>query len=266
MRNIMSRRAALATVAFALSIPLAATAQTVTATSAGPARVFQAAGPNAASIQGTVDAFRAALGTLNANMAGSFGTGRREINWDGVPDAFADPNPFPPDFFNVNSPRGVVFSTPGRGLLVSANAVNPTGTPIEFGRLNAGYPAQFTTFSPQRLFSARPHSNIVTVRFFIPGSTTRAVSTGFGAVFTDVDLNRSTRLEFFDRQGHLLRRQFVPRSPGAQTLSFAGLIFDSAVLARVRIVSGNVGLGRSDQPGRGFDAVVMDDFIYGEPR
>ena len=50
--------------------------------------VFQAAGPTAASIQSSVDAFRAALGDPNnANNPGPLPTGRREINWDG-----GDPN------------------------------------------------------------------------------------------------------------------------------------------------------------------------------
>src|SRR5512134_252790 len=46
--------------------------------------VFQAAGPTAESIQGTVDAYRAALGDPNnGNTAGPLAAGRREINWDG---------------------------------------------------------------------------------------------------------------------------------------------------------------------------------------
>ena len=40
---------------------------------------------------------------------------RREINWDGVPDNRSDPTSLPFDFFNVNSPRGAVFSTVGAG-------------------------------------------------------------------------------------------------------------------------------------------------------
>jgi hypothetical protein len=40
--------------------------------------VFSAAGASAAAIQGQVDAFRTSLGTLNANVAGSFASGRRE--------------------------------------------------------------------------------------------------------------------------------------------------------------------------------------------
>src|ERR671911_323863 len=75
--------------------------------------VFEASGANAADIQAAVDGFRGFLGALNPNVPGSFPDGRREINWDGVPDAFAAPNNFPANFFNANSPRGVVFFTPG---------------------------------------------------------------------------------------------------------------------------------------------------------
>ena len=53
--------------------------------------VFSATGVDVAGILPTVDAFRSALGNLNPNVVGSFGTGRREINWDGVPDAFCRP-------------------------------------------------------------------------------------------------------------------------------------------------------------------------------
>jgi len=45
--------------------------------------VFQAAGPSAASIQSTVDQFRAALGTVNNAKKPGQVSGRREINWDG---------------------------------------------------------------------------------------------------------------------------------------------------------------------------------------
>lgn len=234
-------------------------------------RVFQAAGPNAPSIQGTVDAFRGALGTLNANEPGSRGGGRREINWDAVPDEVSDPNPFPPDFFNANlsgRARGAVFSTPGRGFLVSTDADNPTDTPVEFGRLNPGYPNQFATFSPERLFTPLGSGlggRTTNVRFFIPGRATPAVTTGFGAVFTDVDLRRKTKIEFFDKAGRLLRSQFVPNAPGAKSLSFVGVVFDDAVVARVRIFTGTAALGPGDAPGAGRDIVVMDDFIYGEP-
>ena len=72
-------------------------------------------GPDAASIQSVVDQYRTDLGTvLNPNVAGSFGSGRREINWDGVPRlVFRSLMIYRVTFFNSNSPRGAVFSTPG---------------------------------------------------------------------------------------------------------------------------------------------------------
>ena len=84
---------------------------------------FESAGSSPLAIEATRDAFRAAVGggTI-AGPNGSFGGVRREINWDGVPDALADPNGLPANFFNVNSPRGVVFSTPGTERLYSGVA------------------------------------------------------------------------------------------------------------------------------------------------
>jgi hypothetical protein len=116
--------------------------------------VFEAAGATPANIQATVEAFRDFLGDLNPNVPGSSPDGRREINWDGVPDAFADPNDLPANFFNLNSPRGAVFFTPGTAFRVSANSVNPTNTPVRFGSINPVFPELFSTFSPQRLFTA----------------------------------------------------------------------------------------------------------------
>lgn len=225
------------------------------------AAVFADAGPDAASIADTVNNFRNALGNLNPNVAGSFGEGRREINWDAVPDRFADPNDLPPDFFNVNSPRGAVFETTGTSVRVSAN---DGVAPVRFDVLNPTYSSTFATFSPQKLFSA-VGSNVVDVLFFVPGSNTPALTDGFGSVFTDVDLAGVTRIDYFGVNGSSLASEFVPASAGNQTLSFLGVTFNSPILARVRITNGNSVLGPNDDPGAGVDVVVMDDFIYGEP-
>ena len=99
--------------------------------------VYSASGAAPANIQTTVDQFRTDVsvgGALNAPGTGPFTTGRREINWDGVPDNFADPNPLPGNFFNSNSQRGVVLSTPGTSLLLSADSSNPTATPVRSAR------------------------------------------------------------------------------------------------------------------------------------
>ena len=69
-----------------------------------PPVVFQAAGPNIASIQSMVDAFRAALGGINnGNVPGPLPGGRREINWDGGGSTATSPAPTPFDGFLITS-------------------------------------------------------------------------------------------------------------------------------------------------------------------
>jgi len=221
--------------------------------------VFEAAGANPAAITPTRDAFRASVGggtTAGAN--GSFGGLRREINWDGVPDMFSDPNALPANFFNVNSPRGAVFSTPGTGFLVSANSGG--STPILFG-----FPNEFQTFSAQKLFSA-VNSNITDVQFFLPGTSTATTTSAFGLVFVDVEVANATRLDFFDLQNNLIfsRTALVG---GNQGLTFLGGVANAGeLIARVRITSGTNTLVANGSLGNvNDDIVVMDDFLYAEP-
>jgi hypothetical protein len=236
--------------------------------------VFSAAGKTPADIQASVDAFRNFLGRNNG-VRGTFPDGRREINWDGVPDAFAAPNNMPANFFNANSPRGAVFFTPGFGFQVSANQ---GVAPIRFDNLRPNASRLFTVFSPQRLFTALD-STIVETLFFVPGTVQSATTKGFGAVFTHVDREESTKIEYFDANGSLLDTVFAPPAKGKQTLSFIGVAFDAGEdVFLVRITSGDVKLGEKRDGGRdgdvelgekrdgGRDLVVMDDFIYGEPR
>jgi len=232
-----------------------------------PATIRETAGANAAAIQTTVDTFRTDLGTLRPNTKSSFTSGRRELSWDGVSDAAAAPAALPGDFFNSTSPRGIVFATPGSGFQVSMD--DDTGGDIDpdqvrFDNINASYSSQFSVFSPQRLFTAIG-SNITDVTFFVPGTNIPATVTGFGAVFTDVDTAGSTNIQFFDPDGHLLLIHNV--LPASQGLSFLGVKFTgSERISKVRITSGNVAPGPNDNPGGGFDVVVMDDFIYAEPQ
>ncbi len=231
--------------------------------SIGAPITFSASGANPAAIQGTVDSFRTTLGTLNANVAGSFSSGRREINWDGVPDALSAPNNLPANFFNVNSPRGVVFSTSGTGFQVSGNAGI---APIEFDNINPTYSSIFQTFSPQRLFTALG-SNILDVNVFVPGSNTPATVSGFGSVFTDVDLANLTSIQYFDTNNASLGTFFVPTANNG--LSFLGVFFNAGErISRVRITNGNSILGPNDGivDTPNVDVVVMDDFVYGEPQ
>ncbi len=237
----------------------------------GPAAaqtIREATGANAAAIQAAVDAFRGDLGALNLNVAGSAAGGRREINWDGTPDGDAAPGRLPGDFFNKVSPRGVIFESAGT-FQVSADASNPSTTAVRFGNLNASYSPAFAAFSAERLF-ASIGSNILDVVFVVPGGTTPATTRGFGAVFTDVDLAASTRLEFFDESGDLLLSRDVMNTAGDGSLSFLGVSFPDARIARVRITAGDFPLAATSSlndvtQGGIYDYVVMDDFIYGEP-
>jgi hypothetical protein len=244
-----------------------------TVTFAAPV-VRQGSGANAAALQALVDQFRTDLGGANNGVGGSFKIGRREINWDGVPDSFSEPNNFPVDFFNVNSPRGVIFNAiedaTGAALnqfSVSSNAAS--GVPVRFGNLNATYTSIFQTFSAQRLFTVR-NTHLIEVTFVVPGTNIPATVSGFGVIFADVDSatgGNRTLIRLYGPDGRQL--------PGAASapvldngLSFVGVSYNAGErVARVVIESGNAALSAANTDGvNGVDVVAMDDFIYGEPR
>lgn len=218
----------------------------------------------AGDITAIVDQYRAVLGEPNnGGKPGSQPTGRREINWDKVPDKFAAPNFLPADFFNAATDpraRGAMLDTPGQGMQVSANLKNPTGTKARFGHINPSYSAIFKPFSGERMFSP-VGSNIVDLTFFVPGTKTPALVRGFGAVYIDVDTEH-TAFEYFDKEGRSLGKFKVPIANNG--FSFLGVAFAQPIVARVRIEYGTVALGPNDSAIN--DVAVMDDFIYGEPQ
>jgi hypothetical protein len=213
------------------------------------------AGPDPASIQGIVDQFRADLGNPNnGNNPGPLTSGRREINWDGgggVSATTVSGTPF--TVFQVT--RGATSTTPGTGFVQAP----PSGVATTFA--NPTYGTIFQTFSPLRIFAVIG-SNVMDVTFSVPGSPNiPALTSGFGAVFTDVDLANTTSLQFFDINDLSLGTFFAP--PANNGLSFLGVSFGSPVVARVRIVLGNSALGPND--GGETDVVAMDDHFFGEP-
>lgn len=276
-RSIM-KSASTVVAAFGLMSMLLAVSETAHAQGRddNPPVVFQAAGPDAGSIQGAIDSFRAILGNNNLNNPGPLHKGRREINWDGgnpnVLDTTAPANPFL-TFLNT---RGSQFKTPGLGLSQAPPSGGPQGgLAVLFG--NPTYSSIFRAFSKSRLFTP-VGSNITEASFAIPGTNGLATAAvkGFGVVFTDVDqpdgrpgssiTNRksSTSIEYFDRNGALIFTSSVPASPGNGNFSFFGIAFDDARIASVRIKTGDVAPGPNDD--RQHDIVMMDDFVYGEPQ
>ncbi|HMP02196.1 MAG TPA: PEP-CTERM sorting domain-containing protein [Gemmatales bacterium] len=236
--------------------------------------VRSVAADNPAGIVLTRDLYRTDLGggtTPGAN--GLFFDGvnaRREINWDGAPATVSAPNFMPANFFNVNSPRGNVYSTPGTGFMLSGAATDGgAGQPAaaNFGNIDASYTLTFLQFSPQRLFTPIG-SNVMDVHFFVPGTSIPAVTRGFGVVFSDVDQPNLTGFELFDENNNSLGSFFAPEHQQVNGLSFLGVstIDGSSVIHRARIFLGNTALGPGVLDGvGGNDLVVMDDFIYGEP-
>jgi hypothetical protein len=248
-----------AAIALAMVGPVDALQETAkkVAAEVAPPVVFQAAGPNAATIQSAVDQFRAALGGANnGNTPGPLATGRREINWDGGGNNPAtSPGPTPFQVFLAG--RGADITTPGSGFVQAT----PSGLADTF--LNPDLGGIFQAFSPLRLF-APIGSNITDVAFFVPGgANVEAETSAFGVVLADVDRENTTKVKYFDSYGRLIYAIAAPASAGTATFSFVGVKFSDSRVASVRIVTGNEVI-KDRKPRR--DVVVMDDFIYAEPQ
>jgi hypothetical protein len=112
-------------------------------------------------------------------------------------------------------------------------------------------------------------SNITDIGFFIPGPNAAlqpATVTGFGAIFTDVDMLGSTSIEFFDIHNNSIYSQAVlPGSVPNGSFSFLGIANAVEQIFRVRITSGNAPIGPNAEAG-GVDLVAMDDFFHAEPQ
>jgi hypothetical protein len=226
------------------------------------ATVLSAAGDSIA-IAGTINQFRTLLGD-SLNTATGKTTGRREINWDGVPSTFTNNNNFPFDFFNSTNAadpsgrkRGLVYSNTGTSFRVDSTS---------FSEIDPSYANQFTPLSKKRLF-AYIGSNISEATFKVAGTGTDAFVKGFGLIFSDVDDANSTILEFFNGNTSLgVFKAPVHTSTGS--FSFLGVYFNDEKVTKVKITAGNGVLAadvKDVSDGGSKDLVVMDDFFYSEP-
>ncbi len=212
------------------------------------------------AIGAKVDEFRNALGPSNGATVGEQPGGRREISWDGAAaNPFNNRNDFPPDFFNTNAKVGGIYTTAGPGFRNDSTL---------FREINPTYAAEFNFFSPTKTF-APIGSNQLDQLFQVAGQPTPAVVRGFGIVFSDVDLAGKTTIQLFDKNGVSIGTYAAPVRSDAAGLSFVGITFADAIVARVRITLGTGALGAAVNDitaGGTADLVVLDNVIYGEPR
>ena len=210
------------------------------------------------AVAAKLDEFRTALGGfLHAPAAPATDSGRREINWDGVPPARTNVDTFPGDFFGIS--RGAFYTGPGTGFRVDS-----TG----FAAINPGLGAQFKPFSLKKLFMS-VGSNVTEVSFDRVHTVNPGLVNGFGVVFSDVDRAGSTHVAFYDKNDAVLADVDAPARAGAQEFSFVGVVFPAAIVHRVVITSGDAALDSTVtdvSAGGTKDLVVMDDFVYGEPQ
>ena len=213
-------------------------------------RVFTATG----GIDVALAEFRTALGDpANGGTPGPLLQGRREIKWDGAPAEM------PGDFFNTTVKAGAIFNTDGIGFRNSDN---------DFSEINPAYADDFNAFSLPKTFMPIG-SSALTVSFRVAGAETRAATRGFGVVFSDVERQGAASIKLLDAEGRSLGQYHAPVRTDAAGFSFVGVVFDSPIVAEVRIASGQRALGAGVQDlsdGGNLDLAVMDDYLYAEPQ
>lgn len=227
--------------------------------------VFAASG-DSASIASKLADFRTQLGTTLNTAPGAVG-GRREINWDAVPPSFTNNNTFPHNFFN--NPDPALANGRKRGFVIENTSVPFRVDSTSFGDIAASYQAQFKNFSPKRLFMSMGGNETIGI-FQVPGATTPAFVKGFGVIFCDVDNDNSASIEFFNGTKSLGVFKAPKSTQSTQGFSLLGVYFPDEKVTKIKIISGQNTLGTGNLDittgGGAQDIVVMDDFLYDEPK
>jgi hypothetical protein len=217
--------------------------------------VFSASG----DISNKLNEFRSQLGNLNTTTGMT--VGRREINWEGVPDSIMGLR-MPNDFFNPTVPGSPVARQRG---LVYIGGDNAVVSKTNFADINALAASEFGAFSGTKTFAVT-NALLWPVNFRVAGTNTDAVVMGFGIVFSDVDKANSTFIEFFFEE-RSLGKFFVPPHDNTTNFSFLGVYFPVEKVTHVKVGhDGKLSDGGKDiSQGGTSDLVILDDFIYSEP-
>jgi hypothetical protein len=221
--------------------------------------MFSGSGANTASVFAD---FQAAIG------------GGSRIAWDGVRLDGTDANPntrvidqgktveIPVDRFrNV----GAIYADP---YAVSGDGFNSV-SPVTVG--------QFTAFSPTNTFAmfdpndGQFEDRFIEQTFVVPGTNISALSKGFGAIFTDVELAGTSSIEYFGQQGVSLGKYEVPVGASGET-QFLGVLFDQPIIESVKLTLGthaafsfDGSVVKSLELAEGMDLAATDDFLFATP-
>jgi hypothetical protein len=208
--------------------------------------------------------FRTVLGDP-LNTTPNQTAGRREVNWDGAPATVTNNNTFPLDFFNNTDPAGPNARKRGLQYVGAANSLRLDSS--NFAEIESTYADNFKAFSQKKII-ATINSNITEIEFRVAGTTTPASVKGFGVVFSDVDQDNYTTIQFYDGNKSLGVFK-APKRSDANGHSFLGVHFPNDKITRIKITAGTgtLGVGVKDiSNGGNKDLVVFDDFFYSEPK
>jgi hypothetical protein len=210
-------------------------------------------------IAAKLNEFRTILGNLNTTT-GAIG-GRREIDWDAVPDDMLGKK-LPTDFFNPVGTGAIPARQRGLGY-TDAGAFMVSKT--NFAEINAEAATEFSAFSGTKTF-ANASASLWHLTFEVAGQRTAATINGFGAVFADVDKENSTYIELLNNDKSI-GKYYVPVQGNGTKFSFLGVYFKNERITSVRV--GHEGRlsdqGRDLSQGGTADLVILDDFLYSEP-
>lgn len=212
-------------------------------------------------INAKLNEFRQVLGSTINTTPGVTG-GHREVNWDGVPDSLIG-KPLPSDFFNpvgtetnlAGRQRGLVYAGVNGQFIVSKNNFKDIDPAFVDGH----------SFSGTQTFS-NVNSNLWQIEPEVAGKAESATVRGFGIVFSDVDVENSTSMEFFN-ESRSLGKFFVPKHDNNTSFSFLGVFFKNEKVTSIKVGhDGPLNSGEKDiTQGGTKDLVILDDFLYDEP-
>jgi hypothetical protein len=236
--------------------------------------VFKGVGADAST---AFNDFKAAIGGQNNGAQGAQNSGFRTINWDGVRLDGTDVNP------------NTVVIDPGKTVAIPENRFRAQGALYAepyavsgdgFVSVNPNVAGEFPAFSPKNTFvmfdpeSGKFDDRFIEQSFTLPGTDRPAATRGFGAIFKDVEIAKTSSIEYFNGSQSLGKYYVDPSATSGDT-QFLGVLFDESIVTDVTLTVGTNAIfsfdGKSiksfgpENLANGIDLAVTDDFAFAEP-